>query len=155
MGWEWWLAIGSRGCYGSIECKRARSRSKSASRIRGWGLRWRGNISRTFWSRCRRRFSASGKISRAQRWRTTGRANLPRPMPELPEVQILVNQLGPRLEGARIRAVEVRDPKLRLAQSVVGRTIRRVWRRGKYILFDLTGALHLALHLRMNGWFEF
>ena len=76
-------------------------------------------------------------------------------MPELPEVQILVNRLAPRLEGARIQAVEVRDPKLKLAQSVVGRRIQRVRRRGKYIIFDLTGDLHLVVHLRMTGWFEF
>ena len=76
-------------------------------------------------------------------------------MPELPEVQILVNQLAPRLEGARIQAVEVRDPKLKLARSVVGCRIQRVRRRGKYIIFDLTGDLHLVVHLRMTGWFEF
>src|SRR5258708_7508354 len=32
-------------------------------------------------------------------------------MPELPEVQILVNQLGPRVERARIQAIEICDPK--------------------------------------------
>lgn len=76
-------------------------------------------------------------------------------MPELPEVQILVDQLAPRLAGARIKAVEVRDPKIKLAHSVTGRRIQRVWRRGKNIIFDLSGGLHLLVHLRMTGWFEF
>ena len=76
-------------------------------------------------------------------------------MPELPEVQILVNQLAPRLEGERIRAVEVRDAKINLSQWLVGRTIQRIRRRGKNIVFDLSGGLHLLVHLRMTGWFEF
>ena len=76
-------------------------------------------------------------------------------MPELPEVQILVNQLKPRLERARIRTVEIRDPKIRLRRDVSGRKILRVWRRGKNIIFDLSGGLHLLVHLRMTGWFEF
>lgn len=76
-------------------------------------------------------------------------------MPELPEVQILVNQLGPRLERSRIQAVDIRDVKIKLRQDIVGRKISRVWRRGKNIIFDLSGGLHLLVHLRMTGWFEF
>jgi formamidopyrimidine-DNA glycosylase len=76
-------------------------------------------------------------------------------MPELPEVQILVNQLRPRLERSRIQAIEVRDAKIKLRQDIVGRKILRIWRRGKNIIFDLTGGLHLLVHLRMTGWFEF
>jgi formamidopyrimidine-DNA glycosylase len=76
-------------------------------------------------------------------------------MPELPEVQILVNQLALRLEGTRVKAVEVRDPKIKLTRDVVGRRIQRVLRRGKNIIFDLSGGLHLLVHLRMTGWFEF
>jgi formamidopyrimidine-DNA glycosylase len=76
-------------------------------------------------------------------------------MPELPEVQILVNQLAPRLERARIRAVESRDPKIKLDCHLVGRRIRRVRRLGKNIVFDLSGESHLLVHLRMTGWFEF
>jgi formamidopyrimidine-DNA glycosylase len=76
-------------------------------------------------------------------------------VPELPEVQILVNQLAPRLERARIRAVEIRDAKIHLRPNVAGRLILRVWRAGKNIVFDLSGGLHLLVHLRMTGWFEF
>lgn len=76
-------------------------------------------------------------------------------MPELPEVQILVNQLASRLAGARIKEVDVRDAKLKLARNIVGRRIQRVRRRGKNIIFDLSGHLHLLVHLRMTGWIEF
>jgi formamidopyrimidine-DNA glycosylase len=76
-------------------------------------------------------------------------------MPELPEVQILVDQLAPRLEGTRIRGVAIRDPKIKLSQEIVGRRILRVWRRGKHIIFDLSGRIHLLVHLRMTGWLEF
>jgi formamidopyrimidine-DNA glycosylase len=76
-------------------------------------------------------------------------------MPELPEVQILVDQLASRLAGANIKAVEIRDPKIKLVRTVVGRRILRVWRRGKNIIFDLSGGQHLLVHLRMTGWFEF
>ena len=76
-------------------------------------------------------------------------------MPELPEVQILVDQLAARLTGARILALDVRDAKIGLTHNVAGRTIRRVWRRGKNIVLDLSGGHHLLVHLRMTGWFEF
>jgi formamidopyrimidine-DNA glycosylase len=76
-------------------------------------------------------------------------------MPELPEVQVLVDQLAPRLEGARIHSVTIRDPKIKLRQEIVGRRILRVRRRGKYIVFDLSGRIHLLVHLRMTGWFAF
>jgi formamidopyrimidine-DNA glycosylase len=76
-------------------------------------------------------------------------------MPELPEVQILVNQLAPRLERAKIRAVESRDPKIKLDRHLVRQTIQRVRRQGKNIIFDLSGGAHLLIHLRMTGWFEF
>ena len=70
-------------------------------------------------------------------------------MPELPEVQILGNQLAPRLERARIRAVESRDQKIKLDRRLVGRRIDRVRRRGKNIVFDLSGGSHLLVHLRI------
>ena len=76
-------------------------------------------------------------------------------MPELPEVQILVNELSPRLTGARILGVEVSDSKIKLGRDIIGRQILRVRRRGKNIIFDLSGGLHLLVHLRMTGWFEF
>ena len=76
-------------------------------------------------------------------------------MPELPEVQIVVDQLVARLTGARIHTLDIRDTKIRLPRNVAGNRIRRVWRRGKNIVFDLSDGRHLLVHLRMTGWFEF
>src|SRR2546426_1040574 len=76
-------------------------------------------------------------------------------MPELPEVEIQARQLSARLRGAIIRRVEVRDPKLRLPGTIARRAIARIWRRGKYIVFDFDDGRHLLAHLRMTGWFEF
>lgn len=76
-------------------------------------------------------------------------------MPELPEVEIQVRQLARRLRGACIESLEVRDSKIKLPRSVVGQRINRVRRRGKYIVFDLSGGGHLLAHLRMTGWLEF
>lgn len=76
-------------------------------------------------------------------------------MPELPEVEIQVRQLRRKLRGSKILHVDVRDQKLRLPSSLIGRRIERVWRRGKFIIFDLDDDRHLLAHLRMTGWFEF
>jgi formamidopyrimidine-DNA glycosylase len=76
-------------------------------------------------------------------------------MPELPEVEILVRQLRPRLSRRRIRRVEVRDPKIRLDGQLADCRIERIWRRAKFIIFDLSTKRHLLIHLRMTGWFEF
>ena len=92
-------------------------------------------------------------------------------MPELPEVETIVRRYRRRLEGRRIVGFTSRWPRnvtpgLRLVrQAVEGRRIARVWRRGKYIVFDLCDASggvasggglvgHLLIHLRMSGRFE-
>jgi formamidopyrimidine-DNA glycosylase len=36
-------------------------------------------------------------------------------------------------------------------RTIQGRTIREITRRGKYILFDLSGGMTLMIHLRMSG----
>ena len=76
-------------------------------------------------------------------------------MPELPEVQIQVNELARRLGGRRIVRVVSRDPKIRLPRSLAGQRILAVRRRAKHIIFALSGGRYLLGHLRMTGWFEF
>ena len=66
-------------------------------------------------------------------------------MPELPEVETIVRLLAPHVEGKRIalrRAAPaphpaVRRPRPSSRACLAGRTIRRVLRRGKYILLEL------------------
>jgi len=79
-------------------------------------------------------------------------------MPELPEVETVVRQLEPEVEGHRIERLEVLDerwsrpvPPQRLGDEVSGATIKRLSRRGKYILMGLDGARTLVMHLRMTG----
>lgn len=77
-------------------------------------------------------------------------------MPELPEVETVRRSLLP-IVGARIDAVEVREPRLRrtlahdFAQRLTGRVIHGIERRGKYLLFQLSGDAALLAHLGMSG----
>jgi len=77
-------------------------------------------------------------------------------MPELPEVETLRRSLLPII-GRRIEAVEVAEPRLRrhvaddFAWRLVGRVIEGIERRGKYLLFRLSGARYLLAHLGMSG----
>jgi formamidopyrimidine-DNA glycosylase len=79
-------------------------------------------------------------------------------VPELPEVETIRRQLAPHLEGRRLEALEVLDPRWcepaepgALEDAVRGRRIERVWRRGKYLVLELEGDVHLVMHLRMTG----
>jgi formamidopyrimidine-DNA glycosylase len=79
-------------------------------------------------------------------------------MPELPEVETVVRQLEPELEGRRIDRLEVLDarwsrpaPPEDLGKAVSGRTIEGLARRGKYMLLALDGEQTLVMHLRMTG----
>jgi formamidopyrimidine-DNA glycosylase len=79
-------------------------------------------------------------------------------MPELPEVETVVRQLEPEIEGHRIESLEVLDPRWsrpvlpeRLGEEVGGATIEGFDRRGKYMLLRLDGGRTLVMHLRMTG----
>lgn len=77
-------------------------------------------------------------------------------MPELPEVEITRRGIAPHVEGRTVTSVMVRDRRLRwpvprdLARQLSGRTLKRVLRRGKYLLLDF-GAGWLIVHLGMSG----
>jgi formamidopyrimidine-DNA glycosylase len=79
-------------------------------------------------------------------------------MPELPEVETIVRQLAPVVQGRRIERIEIDDPRwsrplapAELEDALRGRLIERLDRRGKYLLWHLEGDVHLAQHLRMTG----
>src|SRR5262249_51003419 len=78
-------------------------------------------------------------------------------VPELPEVETVVRELRPLLVGRRLAAVESSDLPLRTpwsadwAQSLVGRRVKEVRRRGKWIVVALDRGLHLVFHLGMTG----
>jgi len=79
-------------------------------------------------------------------------------MPELPEVETIRRQLAPAVEGRRIQDMEVLDQRwsapalgVEVADAVRGRRIDRLARRGKYLVWELSGDVHLVMHLRMTG----
>ncbi len=77
-------------------------------------------------------------------------------MPELPEVETTRRGIAPYLEGKRVRKVVARIPRLRLpvppelAAALPDRVIRKVLRRGKYLIL-MTDAGSAILHLGMSG----
>lgn len=83
-------------------------------------------------------------------------------MPELPEVEHVVQTLRQRVCGDVIGDVSVRRPPLVRPMSVHSfraqlrsRRIEDVRRRAKFILIDVTGEWTLLVHLRMTGGFVY
>ena len=81
-------------------------------------------------------------------------------MPELPEVETTRLGLLPHLKGQKIRALIVREKRLRwqvpdfLPERLSGQTVLDIARRGKYLLFDCRNGKdsgHLLIHLGMSG----
>jgi formamidopyrimidine-DNA glycosylase len=82
-------------------------------------------------------------------------------MPELPEVETIVCGLREKLRDLEFSKVEVRlkkcvrGSKRSLLASLRGKRILRVERRGKNIIFHLSGGTALLVHLRMTGRLRF
>lgn len=79
-------------------------------------------------------------------------------MPELPEVEVTRRSFADRIAGARVLSVRVGKP-LRWSlgcepQSLVGRQVQAVTRRGKYLIVHLDVGV-LLLHLGMSGSLRF
>lgn len=81
-------------------------------------------------------------------------------MPELPEVETVMRGLTPAMQGARISHLSLSDKSLRFPynegfqQSLIGTSIERLSRRGKYIQISLSNDFELILHLGMSGSFR-
>ena len=79
-------------------------------------------------------------------------------MPELPEVETIVNSLKSRIVGRTITGIVVRDtrpvqliPVEEFCERLIGRRIVGLSRRGKYLIFGLSRGEYLVVHLRMTG----
>ena len=84
-------------------------------------------------------------------------------MPELPEVEVIRRDLLKEVVGRTIDRAELRDipnaPRVirrhaappEFTGPLAGRTISRLERRGKYLLFHLDDHLVLVVHLGMSG----
>ena len=81
-------------------------------------------------------------------------------MPELPEVETVRRGLERLVVGKTIEQVRVRYTKMigtgvdAFVHDLPGQTIEKIGRRGKYLLFYLTGGV-LVSHLRMEGKYLF
>lgn len=78
-------------------------------------------------------------------------------MPEMPEVEVIVQGLCQQIVGEVIRDVCVRWPRSidrpdveTFMERLCGQTIREVRRRGKFVIMDLSQGC-LLIHLRMTG----
>ncbi len=96
-------------------------------------------------------------------------------MPELPEVQTVVAELNRKLHNRKISRVAVHNAKLislgpatvsnirkptqgtvnQFVKLLKGQKIVSVKRRGKMLIFDLSGPLTMLVHLKMTGQFIF
>lgn len=81
-------------------------------------------------------------------------------VPELPEVETIVRDLAPRLEGCRIFRVELKKTdvlrkvsKPRLIRTLRGNTIEQVSRRAKHAVFRLSSGHRMIIQPRMTGSF--
>ena len=80
-------------------------------------------------------------------------------MPELPEVQTVVNYLSDNVLGKTISSIESPNNHAKtfvdgnlndFYQILQQKEIHKIWRRGKYIIFNLDEG-YLLFHLRMTG----
>ena len=78
-------------------------------------------------------------------------------MPELPELEALVRDLAPGVVGRTIVGVELHKEKLfnpapgLTVEDLLGKKIQRVWRRGKFTVWELSDGLTLVVHLKLAG----
>jgi len=81
-------------------------------------------------------------------------------MPELPEVETICNSLKSNVRGSIIKDVGVKTKKLRYKiqtryiKEILNNRIQSIIRRGKYILFFLSGNFVLLFHMGMSGSFS-
>jgi len=80
-------------------------------------------------------------------------------VPELPDVELYLHALAPRVIGQRIEAIRLGNPFIVRtydppAEAIVGQTVRTLRRMGKRIVFGLDGDLFVIVHLMIAGRFR-
>lgn len=103
-------------------------------------------------------FQGATCLTQRPRWRSLSLLQIRTAMPELPEVEVTRRSFADRIAGAQVVSVQMGKP-LRWAlgcdaNSLIGRTVVRVTRRGKYLLVQLDDGV-LLLHLGMSGSLQF
>jgi len=79
-------------------------------------------------------------------------------MPELPEVETVVRDLKKVVLRKTFLNVWTDFPGIvkkpdfnKFKKDIIGKKIKRVWRRGKNIIFDLSGEKYLLIHQKLTG----
>lgn len=79
-------------------------------------------------------------------------------MPELPEVETIKRELEKTVLGKAITAVIINNPKVikqpkpaDFVKGLKGARIKKILRKGKLLIFELSSGKSLAIHLRMTG----
>ncbi len=78
-------------------------------------------------------------------------------MPELPEVQTVIDGIKPKILNKRIIDFEKYISKLRypispsIKKKIKGKLVRDIYRRAKYIIIDLENNQSIVIHLGMSG----
>ena len=79
-------------------------------------------------------------------------------MPELPEVETTVRDLNKKVLGRTFVDVwsdfkkMIKKPNFeKFKKEIKGKKIQKIWRRGKNIIFNLSGGLSLLIHQKLTG----
>ncbi|AFZ83447.1 formamidopyrimidine-DNA glycosylase [Candidatus Kinetoplastibacterium blastocrithidii TCC012E] len=81
-------------------------------------------------------------------------------MPELPEIELLKREIGPRIQNKTILKFKIRNHKLRwpilasLPKIITDKNVINCSRRGKYLLFHFEHGVQI-IHLGMSGSLQF
>jgi formamidopyrimidine-DNA glycosylase len=80
-------------------------------------------------------------------------------LPELPEVELYLHALAPRVVGQVVQGIRVRSPSLVKTydppvSAAVGKKVRGLRRVGKRVVFALDDQLFLVVHLMIAGRFQ-
>lgn len=79
----------------------------------------------------------------------------------MPEVETVARGLDGRLKGQSIDSIDIRYAKsfdvskALIEKHVIGAKVKRVWRRQKLLIFELSTDWALVAHLKMTGQFVF
>ena len=82
-------------------------------------------------------------------------------MPELPEVEVVKRSLEKKILNLIIQKVKINDSKLRYnvnkekIYKLKGKKVEKIYRRSKFLIFQLTGKTFMLVHLGMTGKFFF
>ena len=82
-------------------------------------------------------------------------------MPELPEVEVVKKSLQRKVVNLVIKKVQINDDNLRYKVNkkkifkLIGRKIKKIHRRSKFLIFETNCKFYLLVHLGMTGKFFF